>query len=50
MKKAEFIKKEDDLAEYEIAGAEEEKFFNENGKEYEAEKIPERTKKQDKKD
>ncbi len=45
MKKAEFIKKEDDLAEYEIAGADEEKFFNENGEEYKAEKIPERTKK-----
>ena len=50
MKKAEFIKKEDDLAEYEIAGADEEKFFNENGEEYKEEKIPARTKKQDKND
>lgn len=45
MKKSKFIKKEEDLAEYEISGADKERFFNENGEEYKAEKIPERTKK-----
>ena len=50
MKKSKFIKKEEDLAEYEISGADKERFFNENGEEYKEEKIPARTKKQDKND
>lgn len=39
MKEAKFIKKENDLAEYEIPGEETERVFDENGKEYKAEKI-----------
>ena len=39
MKEAKFIKKENDLAEYEIPVEEKERVFNENGEEYKAEKI-----------
>lgn len=39
MKEAKFIKKENDLAEYEIPGEETERVFDEDGKEYKAEKI-----------
>ena len=42
MNKSKFIKKENDLAEYEIPGEEKERVFNENGEEYKAEKIERR--------
>ncbi len=42
MSKSKFIKKENDIAEYEIAGEETERVFDENGKEYKAEKIERR--------
>ena len=39
MKEAKFIKIENDIAEYEITGEETKRVFDENGKEYKAEKI-----------
>ncbi len=39
MNKSKFIKKENDIAEYEIAREETERVFDENGKEYKAEKV-----------
>lgn len=39
MQEAKFIKKENDMAEYEVGEVEKETIYDENGNEYKAEKV-----------